>query len=147
MERCAADQAACEASHHGRPDMRLPRRRRLTESCHFREAFDQSRKFAGRCMILWIRGGRGADLRVGAVASSRSFRRSVDRSRARRFLREAFRRIRYRLHGEVDLVLLARPALLASRANDREKELLDLAKRAGILKPEIKHEEAACGEC
>jgi ribonuclease P protein component len=144
MERCAAEQAVGKASVPRRPDMRLPRERRLTDSPHFKEAFDQGRKIAGACMVLWLRTGEGAALRLGSVASRKSFRRSVDRSRARRYLRETFRRIRYRLQGQVDIVLLARPALLASCAEGREKELLALVKRAGILKPEVKSGETAC---
>lgn len=136
--------AECGASAAGTPDMRLPRHRRLTESHHFEEAFEQARKIVGGRMVLWVRAGAGAALRVGAVASRRSFRRSVDRSRARRLLREAFRRIRYRLQGDVDVVLLARPALLSSRGDACEKELLALVKRAGILKPETTPREAAC---
>jgi len=144
MERCAAEQAVGKATAPGRPDMRLPRQRRLTESPHFKEAFDQGRKIAGACMVLWLRTGTGAALRLGAVASRKSFRRSVDRSKARRYLRETFRRIRYRLQGQVDVVLLARPALLASRTESRERELLALVRRAGILRPEDKPGETAC---
>ena len=143
MESSAAEQAVRKTSVSGRPDMRLPPRRRLAESAHFKEAFDQGRKVAGSCMVMWLREGDGAALRLGAVASRKSFRRSVDRSRARRYLREAFRRIRYRLQGQVDVVLLARPALLASRVEGREKELLALMKRAGILKPEVESGETA----
>jgi ribonuclease P protein component len=116
--------------------MRLSRRMRLTNSPDFKEAFDQGRKVVGACMVLWLRSGSGASLRLGAVASRKSFRRSVDRSRARRYLREAFRLLRHRLQGPVDVILLARPPLLSSRAEAREKELFALAKRAGILKPE-----------
>ena len=144
MERRSAEQAVCEASIPRQPDMRLPRQRRLTASPHFKEAFDQGRKLAGTCMVLWIRSGSGANLRLGAVASRKSFRRSVDRSRARRYLREAFRRIRHLLQGQVDVVLLARPALLESRADRREKELLALVTRAGILKSETTSGETAC---
>lgn len=144
MDRCAAEQAVGEAFVPRRPDMRLPRQRRIADSTHFKEAFDQGRKIAGTYMVLWLRTGSGAALRLGTVASRRSFRRSVDRSRARRYLRETFRRIRYRLQGPFDVVLLARPALLSSRAESREKEFLAMARRSGILKPESKRGETAC---
>jgi len=56
------------------------------------------------------RGGRQSA--TGVVASRRTFRRSVDRSRAKRLLRESYRLNRFRFCGKVDVVLVAKHDIL-----------------------------------
>ena len=70
---------------------------------------------------------------MAAIAGKKTFRRSVDRNRARRRLREAYRLNRELISGSVDIILVARGYLLKSRFQDIEKELLDLASKAGVL--------------
>jgi len=136
MPVCGADlgvpQEVAGSPATGRLDSRFPRGQRLTESALFRETFDQGVSYPGRYMVLWVRRGQGAALRMGVVASKRTFRRAVDRARAKRVLREAFRLNRRRLRGDVDIVLVARRAVLKVRRQEAEKDLLILGRRAGI---------------
>jgi ribonuclease P protein component len=83
-------------------------------------------------MVMFLRKGRDARLRLGVVASKRSFRRAVDRSRAKRLLREAYRLNRHRLTGDVDVVLLARSRIREAARSEVEKDLLRLAGKAGL---------------
>jgi len=85
-------------------------------------------------MVLWLRQGEGATLRLGVVAS-RKVGGAVARARARRLLREAFRRNRRRLRGAADVVLVARAGLLTAAPAAITGELLQLAGRAGLLPP------------
>jgi len=85
-------------------------------------------------MILWVRTGPGAALRVDVIAGRRSFRRAVDRARVKRLLREAYRLNRYRFHGACDVILLARRPLLLATRQGAERDLLKLARRAGLIK-------------
>jgi ribonuclease P protein component len=84
-------------------------------------------------MVMWLRSGEEAALRLGVVTSKRTFRRSPDRSRARRLLREAFRINRSKLTGEYDIILIGRKKILDVKRQDVEKELIALAVKAGIL--------------
>jgi ribonuclease P protein component len=118
----------------GRPDARLPRSRRLSSSAAFKEAFDQGRKYPGSTLVLWVRQGPGAALRVGVVASKRSFPRAVDRARAKRLMREAFRLTRHTLEGPVDVVLLARNRILQCDGRAVQKDFLNLCLRAGLVR-------------
>ena len=115
------------------PDRRLSRRQRITASHTFREAFDTGRRYVGRFMVMWLRSGEDASLRFGVVTSKRSFRKAVDRSRARRLLREAYRLNRFRFRGAVDVVLVARAGMKDAAFQAVEKDLLALVRKAGVL--------------
>lgn len=125
-----------------RPDQGLARHQRLTRSSDFRAAFDAGRKAVGRRMVLYLLPRPDGRLRLGVV-SSRKVGGAVQRNRARRLLREAYRRNRHRFHGAVDVVLVARSELLAATWPDIEAELLALARRSGILKNEAEVRDGA----
>jgi ribonuclease P protein component len=114
------------------PDQGLARTQRLTRSADFQAAFESGIKAVGQRMVLYLLPRPEGRLRLGVV-SSRKLGGAVARNRARRLLREAYRRNRYRMRGAADVVLVARPALLAATWNEIENELLDLARRSGIL--------------
>ncbi len=82
-------------------------------------------------MLLWLRSGPGAALRLGVV-TSRKVGDAVARNRARRRMREVFRRQRAGLRGEVDVVLIARASLPAAPWNEVVQDFLKLAERAGL---------------
>ena len=83
-------------------------------------------------MVLWHRTGEDADLRLGVVASKRTFRRAVDRNRAKRLLREVFRLNRHRFTGAVDVVLVARARIGEPAFVVLADELVRLAGQAGL---------------
>lgn len=116
-----------------RPDMRLSRDQRVLESRVFKEAFDHGPHHAGRLMVMWLAGGSEAALRLGVVASKRSFRRAADRARAKRLLREAYRLNRHRLSGNWDAILVARRPILGASRQDVERDLMALAAKAGMI--------------
>jgi len=117
-----------------RPDRRLTRGQRISQSRLFQEAYDHGSRHVGRLMVLWLRSGPGAALRLGVVASKRSFRRAVDRARVKRLLREAYRLSRHRYQGAYDVVLIARRPLLDVKRQEAEADLLRLARKAGLVK-------------
>ena len=118
----------------GAPDRGLSRRQRLTRSASFAEAYAQGRKWVGRTLVLYLREGDDASLRLGVV-SSRKVGKAPYRNRARRLIREAWRLNRHRFSGDVDVVLIARAAAARARFSEVEEDLLRLARKAGLLKP------------
>ncbi len=115
------------------PDRGLPRTARLRSSRLFQEAYNQSRRATGRYMVLFLRSGPDASLRLGVVAGRR-VGNAVSRARAKRLLREAYRLNRHRLHGVFDIVLVARRTILQGRWKEIEADLLQVAARAGLTR-------------
>ena len=88
----------------------LPRRQRLTTRAEFQALFQRGKRIDRPALIvLW----READdpTRVG-FAVSRQLRNAVQRNRARRRLREAFRSARTAAPARAALVIIGRPAAL-----------------------------------
>ena len=105
-------------------------KQRLRSNTQFQEAYAQNRRWHGRLMVLFLRSGPDASRRLGVVASKR-VGNAVERARAKRRLREAFRRHRALFpQGHDDVVLVARRPILSAPWPDVVAELLRLAARA-----------------
>lgn len=111
----------------------LRQSQRLRSTALFQETYGQGKSWRGRLMVLFLRQGEGASLRIGVVASRATVGIAVDRNRARRRLREAFRRQRFQFSPQFDVVLIARRALLAAPWDAVVSELLYLARKSGLM--------------
>lgn len=111
-------------------------RQRLRHTTDFRDAYDQNRRWHGRYMVLFLRAAPDASRRLGVVASKR-VGNAVERARAKRRLREAFRRQRTTLSAPFsdDVVLVARRSILSAPWPDVVADLLHLARQAGLIPP------------
>lgn len=85
-------------------------------------------------MVLLLRAGEGAALRLGVVSSRVSVGNAVARNRARRRLRSAYRLNRFQFSGPCDVVLIARRPLLTASWDDVTSELRYLARKSGLMK-------------
>ena len=81
-------------------------------------------------MILYVAGSNGPS-RAG-FAAGRRIGGAVKRNRARRLLREAWRRLGPDVRQGYELVLVAQPTIHGANANDVTAELSDLLRRAGV---------------
>ena len=105
---------------------------RLKHTQLYAEAYSQQRSWVGRFMVLWLREGEGAALRLGVV-SSRRVGGAVERNRARRLLRELYRRLYPRLCGQHDVILIARQRILKGAWPELLSEMEALLKKSGLL--------------
>ena len=113
----------------------LCRKQRLQRTAQFKETYDQNRRWHGRHMVLFLRTAPDASLRLGVVASKK-VGNAPERARAKRRLRDAFRRNRARFTASTDdVVLVARRSILTAPWPHLVAELLNLAAQAGLTPP------------
>jgi len=103
----------------------LPQRRRLRARGDFQEVYTEGQRYDGRLLAAFLRANGAAEHRLGVTASTKAIGKSVDRNRAKRLLRELFRRNQTELNGlrrRYDWVLNAKRSLLASTEELRFRE-------------------------
>ena len=114
--------------------LRLGRDLRLGQNRDFTRVRQQGERLALGCLIAnWHRLPDGASPKLGVV-TSRKIGGAVERSRARRLLRESFRRHQHELSQPVELVLVARNSIAGRDFAGVEKDFLAALRRAGLLK-------------
>lgn len=92
----------------------------------------QGQRLVHGCLIMnWAGAAAGSASRLGVV-TSRKLGPAVARNRARRLLRESFRRHQDLLTQSVDLVLVARNSINGRGLPDVEKDYLGALRRAGL---------------
>jgi ribonuclease P protein component len=112
----------------------LPRSRRLKNGRDFDRARVQGRRMAEGCMVVnWLSLPPGAASRVGVI-TSRKLGKAVVRSRARRLLRECFRRHQQEFVEPLDVVLVARAGIRRRKFGDVERDFLQVLRRARLLR-------------
>jgi ribonuclease P protein component len=114
--------------------LRLSRASRLAQSRDFARVRQQGERLALGCLIAnWNKLPDGGTLKLGVVTGKR-IGGAVERSRARRLLRETFRRHQHEFAQPVELVLVARNSIAGKKFADVEKDFLAALNRAGVLK-------------
>jgi len=88
-------------------------------------------------MSVWVAASSDADRKVGVIVSKRTFRRAVDRNRAKRLMREAFRLSAPALATGVHLVLIARSGIKDKKCAEVMKDFERIAKRAKVWKTTV----------
>ena len=114
--------------------LRLGRPSRLAQSRDFARVRQHGERLALGCLIAnWNRLPEGAAPRLGIV-TSKKIGHAPDRSRARRLLRESFRRHQHELSQPVELVLVARNSIAGKNFAGVEKDFLAALRRANLVK-------------
>ena len=115
---------------------RFGRAVRLKQGRDFLRVRQQGRRLRCGCFIAnWQVLPDGAPTRLGVI-TSKVIGNAVVRARARRLLREAFRRHQHELARPVDLVLVAQRSLPGMDFGAVELAYKDMLARTGLLKAE-----------
>jgi ribonuclease P protein component len=110
----------------------LSRSMRMQQSRDFQRLKAEGQRLVHRRFIAnWRRLPPGSRSRLGVV-TSRRLGNAVERNRARRLLREAFRLAQHRLVCPVELVLVARSPVLGQSLADVQRDFLRFLKEASL---------------
>lgn len=110
----------------------MERRARLRRAGDFQRVWREGRSWSHPSLVLVACPNELGRTRVGVVAS-RKIGKAVARNRARRLLRAAARGLYGQLMPGWDVILIARPAILALKSPLVQQALELLAAKAGLL--------------
>lgn len=114
--------------------LRLARATRVTANRDFVRIRQEGGRLAQGCLLAnWNVLPDGAKPKLGVV-TSRKIGGAVQRTRARRLLRESFRLHQHDFARPVELILVARNSIAGKKFADVEKDFLATLRRAGLLR-------------
>jgi ribonuclease P protein component len=118
----------------GKQSEALPKRCRISARAEFQKVYAEGQRYDGRLMAAFLRKNDFGHHRLGLTASTKAVGKSVDRNRARRLLREVFRRSGEELSGlrrHYDWVINAKRSLLNSNEELRFREFRKIVEQVG----------------
>ena len=91
----------------------------------YKRVFDRGRSVKGRLLVAWHLQSPDADRMAGVVVSKKSFHDAVDRNRAKRLMREAFRLLvkEGAMPANTEWIFIARSGIGGQKTEDVMREM------------------------
>jgi ribonuclease P protein component len=109
---------------------KFPKSDRILKREGFRRVYEQGLKVQSKYFTAFVAANQIDKPRIG-ITVTRKIGNSVERNRARRLLREAFRKNKWLAPKGVDIVINVKRSLVEAGYREVEAELVALLKRAG----------------
>ncbi len=113
------------------PRSRIPARIKLKLRSEFRAIFESGERMAGRLVVVCVLRNT-AEHKFGVVASRR-VGGAVERNRAKRLLREAYRLNQHRLAAPCHMALIARSGCVRARRSEVDADLISVLAKLRCL--------------
>jgi len=91
----------------------------------YRRVFDRGRSIRGRLLVAWHFEADDADRMAGVVVSKKSFHDAVDRNRAKRLMREAYRLLvkEGAMPEKTEWIFISRSAMKGKKVDDVMRDM------------------------
>lgn len=109
---------------------KFPKSDRILKRDVFRRIYEEGRKVHCRYFTAFLLVNQDDRTRIG-ITTTRKMGNSVERNRARRLVREAFRRNKWIVPNGLDIVINAKRSLVEAAYSDFEVEFVSFLQRAG----------------
>jgi ribonuclease P protein component len=124
-----------DRSRVGRSSEKLPSNSFLRTRKEFEEVYRQGASYRGHYVVLLALSGVAISERKVGFVASKKVGGAVRRNRAKRLMRESYRKAQKHLAGgPAHMVFIAKPACAEARYQEVERETVDLLTRAALLK-------------
>lgn len=110
----------------------------LKTNSDFRRAYARGKSYTNPALVMYVRKNRAGSCRIG-ITASKKIGNAVQRNRARRVIREAFRQVNLPLKGNYDVVFVARTKTVHKKSTDIYNVMLPMLIEAGVVKNEELH--------
>lgn len=107
----------------------------LKTNSDFRRAYARGKSYTNPALVMYVRKNRAGSCRIG-ITASKKIGNAVQRNRARRVIREAFRQVNLPLRGNYDVVFVARTKTVFKKSTDIYNVMLPMLIEAGVVKNE-----------
>jgi len=107
----------------------------LKTNSDFRRAYARGKSYTNPALVMYVRKNRAGSCRIG-ITASKKIGNAVQRNRARRVIREAFRQVNLPLKGNYDVVFVARTKTVFKKSTDIYNVMLPMLIEAGVVKNE-----------
>jgi len=108
---------------------KFPKTDRILQRNVFRHVYDEGRKIQFKYFTAFVLAEQAGTGRIG-ITATRKMGNSVERNRARRLVREAFRKNKWLVPPGVDIVINVKRSLVKAGYRDFEGEFITFLQRA-----------------